>query len=65
MTITVMVRSSAKSKDRPAHSSQATSVSAPAVMAMMVSHSAARLARSWPRERDCCASSTMLMTCDR
>src|SRR5660397_201153 len=53
ITITVMVRPRANSKALPARS-QAARVIAPAVMATIVSHMAARSARSWLRERLSC-----------
>ena len=64
ITITVTIRSSAKLKLWPTRS-QAMSVTVPTLIATIVSHSAARLARSCDRERDSCASRTRSITCDR
>jgi len=64
ITITVTARSMAKAKSRPSVS-HTNRVAKPPPSAMAVSHTAARLARSWLRERDSWAFRTISMTCDR
>ena len=64
MTMTVTMRARANWNSCP-RISQAASVVNPTLRAITVSHRAARLARSWVRERLSWALRTISITCDR